>query len=70
MNRFFKCAVMTGNFILSNVCIANAESNVTCSSIVYGKSEMGRDLICYSISEEDYDRTILLNFAIHGFEDE
>lgn len=37
---------------------------------VYGKSENGRDLVCYSFTPENYKRTILLNFAIHGFEDD
>ena len=37
--------------------------------ITYGQSEQGRDLICYSISDANYHTTILLTFAIHGFED-
>ena len=44
-------------------------SGITCTPFVYGLSELGRDLVCYSISGETYDRTILLNFEIHGFED-
>lgn len=36
---------------------------------VYGKSEMGRDLVCTIIEPDHFDRTILVNFAIHGFED-
>lgn len=39
------------------------------SSSVYGQSENGRDLICYSFTPPNYSKTILLNFAIHGFED-
>ena len=42
--------------------------NVT--EVVYGKSEMGRDLVCTIIEPEQFDRTILVNFAIHGFEDD
>jgi len=40
------------------------------SSFVYGSSENGRDLICHSITPEKYDKTILMNFEIHGFEDD
>jgi len=36
----------------------------------YGKSELGRDLICHSLAPQVYNKTILLNFAIHGFEDD
>lgn len=45
------------------------DKGVTCTPFVYGTSERGRDLVCYSISGKAYTRTILLNFAIHGFED-
>lgn len=42
----------------------------TYSSFLYGSSEMGRDLVCHAFTPENYDSTVLLNFAIHGFEDE
>lgn len=45
-------------------------SSTVCSTFKYGESELGRELICYSIKPLEYDRTILMNFAIHGFEDE
>ncbi|MBQ9267020.1 MAG: succinylglutamate desuccinylase/aspartoacylase family protein [Clostridia bacterium] len=35
----------------------------------YGISELGRSLVAYSFTPSAYDRTILLNFEIHGFED-
>ncbi len=41
-----------------------------CRSFVYGTSELGRSLTCYEICGERVERTVLLNFAIHGFEDE
>lgn len=47
-------------------------SGVTCTEIVYGTSENGRDLTCYVLTDsgnEDFSRTLLLNFAIHGYED-
>ena len=43
---------------------------ITTKSFVYGQSVLGRDLVCYSIAPESYDKTILLEFEIHGFEDE
>ena len=46
------------------------EGNLSTSSFVYGKSENGRDLVCYSIAQAEYAKTILLEFEIHGFEDE
>ena len=49
--------------------IEPGEGKPTVSEIVYGQSEMGRDLVCTIIEPEHFDRTILVNFAIHGFED-
>ena len=57
------------NVVLSVADPAPAEG-IEVSSFVYGKSERGRDLVCYSLSEKTYDKTVLLNFAIHGFEDD
>lgn len=47
-----------------------SESGVTCISFCYGESVLGRSLVCWSIQQEEYDKTVLLNFAIHGWEDE
>ena len=47
-----------------------SDSGVACTSFVFGKSVMNRDLVCWSIHQGDYSRTVLLNFAIHGWEDE
>ncbi len=46
------------------------ESDISVNEIKYGKSERGRDLTAYEISTPEYSRTILMNFAIHGFEDD
>jgi hypothetical protein len=35
----------------------------------FGKSENGRDLIAHIYEPKNFNNTILLNFAIHGFED-
>lgn len=47
-----------------------SEKKVTSTSFRYGKSTKERDLVCWSIWQGEYDRTILLNFEIHGWEDE
>jgi hypothetical protein len=47
-----------------------ADPGIQTYSFVYGKSVNNRDLVCYSISPKDYTKTILLEFEIHGFEDE
>lgn len=43
---------------------------VEVEQFVYGTSENGRELVCYSFTPKNYNRTVLLNFAIHGFEDD
>lgn len=46
-----------------------SENGVICTSFCYGKSVLNRDLVCWSIQKGTYSRTVLLNFAIHGWED-
>ena len=46
-----------------------SENGVTSTSFKFGESVLNRDLVCWSIQQGDYSRTILLNFAIHGWED-
>ena len=46
-----------------------ADTNVSIKDIVYGQSELGRDLVCTVIEPKEYSRTILSIYAIHGFED-
>lgn len=46
-----------------------SKEGVVCTSFRYGQSVLERDLVCWSIQQGDYSRTILLNFAIHGWED-
>lgn len=54
---------------------ANAKTNETpfiYEEYVYGQSELGKDMTCYHIENEKQStesKKILLNFAIHGFED-
>ena len=49
---------------------STSEKKVTSTSFRYGKSTKERDLVCWSIWQGEYERTILLNFEIHGWEDE
>ena len=44
-------------------------SGIHTVSFKYGSSVRGRDLIAWSVSPQSYDRTMLLNFEIHGWED-
>lgn len=46
------------------------DTGIKVESFVYGQSVRGRDLTCYSIAPESYAKTVLLEFEIHGFEDE
>lgn len=39
------------------------------NTIAYGRSELGRELLCTVLEPVSYDRTVLLVFAIHGYED-
>lgn len=42
---------------------------VTCTAFRYGQSVLARDLVCWSIQQGVFSRTVLLNLAIHGWED-
>ncbi len=46
-----------------------SEAGVEVRSFRYGESSLGRDLVCWCLTAGDWDRTVLLNFEIHGFED-
>ncbi len=45
------------------------EADITSTSFKFGSSVLGRDMVCWSIQPPSYSRTVLLNFAIHGWED-
>lgn len=53
---------------------AVAESIETAETVhtemVYGQSELGRDLICHRVGAADAEKSILIVFGVHGFEDE
>lgn len=46
-----------------------SKEGVICTAFRYGKSVLGRDLVCWSLQQGAFSRTVLLNFAIHGWED-
>lgn len=39
------------------------------TQFVYGQSELGRDLICHRIGKADAEKSMLIIFGVHGFED-
>lgn len=49
---------------------SKTESGIVCTAFLFGQSVLGRELVCWSIQQGAFERTILLNFAIHGWEDE
>lgn len=40
------------------------------TQFVYGQSELGRELVCHRIGAQQAEKSILMVFGIHGFEDE
>lgn len=38
--------------------------------LVYGQSVQGRDLVCWRIGSAETNKSVLMVFAVHGFEDE
>lgn len=49
---------------------ALAEEEPASSSFVYGASEMGKELICHVIGDEAAEKSLLIIFGVHGFEDD
>lgn len=45
------------------------EANPFLAEIVYGQSELGRDLICYRAGQPSAEASILIVFGVHGYED-
>lgn len=37
---------------------------------VYGTSEMGKELVCHVIGDENVEKSLLMIFGVHGFEDD
>ncbi len=70
-NKFnvFDCIILKRK-IIDLIDNSNMSAAISYNSFTYGESEMGRELVCHEIYKGSYDKTILLNFAIHGFEDE
>ncbi len=48
---------------------STGDHGITATSFCYGQSVRCRDLVCWSIQPEEFSRTVLLNFEIHGWED-
>ena len=46
-----------------------AEAPALHTQIVYGQSELSRDLVCHRIGKDDAETSILMVFGVHGYED-
>lgn len=56
--------------LLGLLCAALCLCAAACAeSFVYGQSELGRDLVCWQLGDEQAEKSILTVFAVHGFED-
>lgn len=49
---------------------SSSENGIVYNIFSYGESELGKELMCHSFTPKNYTSTVLLNFAIHGYEDE
>ena len=60
------CAVI----LIGVACVACAEENAAAAGqFVYGQSELGRDLVCHRVGSETAEKSLLMVFGVHGFED-
>ena len=48
---------------------AGAEE-MPCRQFVYGTSEMGKELVCHVVGNEAAEKSLLMIFGVHGFEDD
>lgn len=55
-------------FCLPGIAAAQ-ESAASPEAIIYGQSELGRDLVCYRVGDADAAQSLLIVFGLHGFED-
>lgn len=61
-------ALMMSICILLTCAYAEEESGC-CRELVFGHSELGRELVCHVIGDEDAEQSLLMIFGVHGFED-
>lgn len=55
--------------LLGRCGLCEEPSTASCTEIIYGTSESGRNLICQQIGDASAEDALLLCFAVHGFED-
>lgn len=60
--------------LIMSVCIlltcgSAEEENNNSHEFVYGYSELGRELVCHVIGDEEAEQSLLMIFGVHGFED-
>lgn len=51
-------------------CVCMPLAAVAQERFVYGQSYLGRDLVCVRIGDEAAEKSLLITFAVHGFEGE
>lgn len=59
------CLLLT--LLLGHAALAEEQGR---SQFVYGTSEMGKDLVCYVVGDEAAEKSLLMIFGVHGFEDD
>lgn len=72
MDRIRKMAALLCCALLLCVEISTGfaeESAPLHTRFIYGQSELGRDLICHRVGKADADKSLLMVFGVHGFED-
>lgn len=52
------------------VCLCLCTAALAEELFIYGQSYLGRDLVCVRIGEESASESLLISFAVHGFEGE
>lgn len=61
-------STITASTGIEKLTISNKEYKNT-QRLVYGESGQGKELVYYKIGKEDAKNVMILNFAIHGYED-
>ena len=66
LQRWIARIVLLAALFVAAIC--HAEKMPVHTQFTYGQSEMGRDLICHRIGTQNAERSILMVFCVHGFE--
>lgn len=66
MNNIRRMAALLLTLLALCMGAAGAETH---TQLVYGQSEKGRDLICHRVGREEAERSLMMVFGVHGYED-